>query len=285
MKRYTLTGLLGLILLFAAGEAAGQSKEQREKIDRMAVQLEELKTETMLLQRQVQSMQDTFNKTMGELNTLVVQMSDNIATIRRAQSSISTGTSDTVTTVSAMGERLTATNQRMERLSEQFAQLKKVIEDIPKMPTFAQITPGNAEQLFAAAYSDYSRGNYDLALSEFRQYVEIYPGSELADNAQFWIGEIRLVQKNIPEAITEYDKVAQLNPNGDKATIAMHKRAQLLLQSERKDEAVAQWLALIKAFPKSPEAIQATEQLQQVAPEALLPPVPEKPAPRKGRRP
>ena len=286
MKKYNLASLLIIaILLTGSGEAVGQSKDQREKIDRMAVQLEELKTEIMLLQRQIQSMQDTFNKTNGELGTLVVQMSDNIATIRRAQSSISTSTTDTVTTVSAMGERLTATNQRMERLSEQFAQLKKVIEDIPKMPTFAQITPGNAEQLFAAAYSDYSRGNYDLAVSEFRQYVEIYPGSELADNAQYWLGEIRLAQKNLPEAIAEYNKVATLNPNGDKAATAMHKRAQLLLQLERKEEAVAQWLALIKAIPKSPEALQATTQLEQIAPEALLPPVPEKPAPKRGRRP
>ncbi|NDD64745.1 MAG: outer membrane protein assembly factor BamD [Acidobacteria bacterium] len=240
----------------------------------------------MLLQRQVQSMQDTFNKTMGELNTLVVQMGDNIATIRRAQSSISTNTSDTITTVTAMGERVTATNQRMERLSEQFAQLKKVIEDIPKMPTFAQITPGNAEQLFAAAYSDYSRGNYDLAISEFRQYVEIYPGSELADNAQFWIAEILMARRSPAEAAAEYEKVGILNPNGDKTTAAMYKRGQILLQLERKDEAVAQWLALIKDHPKSQEAIRATEQLQEIAPESLLPPPPpEKPAPRKARRP
>jgi len=285
--RNILSGLLVLLLLlanFAEGQA--QNKEQREKIDRMAVQLEELKTEVMLLQRQVQSMQDTFNKTTGELNTLVVQMSDNIATIRRAQSAISTNSGDTITTVTAMGERLTATNQRMERLSEQFAQLKKVIEDIPKMPTFAQITPGNAEQLFAAAYSDYSRGNYDLAISEFRQYVEIYPGSELADNAQYWIAEILVARKSLPEAVAEYEKVGVVNPQGDKTANALFKRGQLLLQLERKDEAVAQWLSLIKDHPKSQEAIQATEQLQQVAPEALLPPdPPQKPAVRKGRRP
>lgn len=287
MRSNCLTGLLAAILLVGMpGLALGQNKEQREKIDRMAVQLEELKTEVMLLQRQVQSMQDTFNKTMGELNTLVVQMGDNIANVRRAQSSISTNTGDTITTVTAMGERVTATNQRMERLSEQFAQLKKVIEDIPKMPTFAQITPGNAEQLFAAAYSDYSRGNYDLAISEFKQYVEIYPGSELADNAQFWIAEIHLVRRNLNEAVAEYEKVGVLNPNGDKTTIAMFKRGQVLLQLERKEEAVAQWLTLIKDHPKAQEAIQATEQLQQIAPEALLPPpLPEKPAPRKGRRP
>ena len=280
--------LLGLaVLVMLHGQAWSQSKDQREKIDRMAVQLEELKTEITLLQRQVQSMQETFNKTTGELNTLVVQMSDNIAAIRRAQSSISTNTNDTIAQTSAMGERLTATNQRMERLSEQFAQLKKLIEDIPKMPTFTQLTPGNAEQLFAAAYSDYSRGNYDLALSEFKQYVEIYPGSELADNAQYWIAEIRLAQKNPAEAAAEYEKVAVINPAGDKAAIALYKRGAILLEMEKKDETVAQWLALIKNYPKSPEATQATQQLQQIAPEALAPPAPvqpEKPA-RKGRKP
>src|SRR5262245_27125080 len=201
--------LLGLISLVAIA----QSKDQKDKIDRMGVQLEEMKTELVLLQRQVQAMQDTFNKTTGELNTLIVQMADNISAIRRAQSSVSTSSGETVSQISAMGERITATNQRMERLSEQFAQLKKVIEDIPKQPTFTQITPGNAEQLFAAAYSDYSRGNFDLAMSEFKQYVETFPGSEMADNAQYWIGESLYAQKKLPEAVAEVDNVKPVNPN------------------------------------------------------------------------
>lgn len=267
-------------------QTAAQSKEQREKIDRMAAQLEELKTEVTMLQRQVQTMQDTFHKTSGELNTLIVQMSDNISAIRRAQSSISTNSNDTITQVSAMGERLTATNQRMERLSEQFAQIKKLIEDIPKMPTFAQITPGNAEQLFAAAYSDYSRGNYDLALSEFRQYVETYPASELADNAQYWVGEIFYAQKKFPEAAAEFEKVAVMNQNGDKTPTALYKRGLVLLEMGNKDGAVIQFQSVAKNYPKSGEGNLALQQLQQLAPELLTQPQPqvEKPV-RKPRKP
>src|SRR5262245_61496426 len=160
--------LLAIIILPLS--AVAQSREQREKIDRMATQIEDLKTELVLLQRQTQTMQDTFNKAMGELNTLIVQMSDNISTIRRATESVSTRGGDVVSQVTSMGERITATNERMERLSEQFAQLKKIIEDIPNQPAIRD--PGNAEQLFAAAYVDYSRGNYALALQEFNQYVE-----------------------------------------------------------------------------------------------------------------
>lgn len=279
-----LVALLLFLVMFTAAPAFAQSKEQKEKIDRMAAQLEELKTELILLQRGVQGMQDTFNKTTGELNTLIVQMSDNISAIRRAQSAVSTNSNESVNQVTAMGERVTATNQRMERLSEQFAQLKKLIEDIPKMPTFTQITPGNAEQLFAAAYSDYSRGNFDLALSEFRQYVETYPSSELADNAQYWIGEILYAQKKLPEAVAEYEKVGTVVPRGDKTATALYKRGLVLLEMEKKDDAVAQFMAIIKDFPKIRESELATQQVQQLAPELLVPPAPA-PLPPAGRKP
>lgn len=275
-----------LVVILLPLDASAQSKDQREKIDRMAAQIEEMKTELVLLQRQTQTMQDTFNKTTGELNTLIVQMSDNISAIRRAQSSVSTNSGEAVSQVTAMGERITATNSRMERLSEQFAQLKKLIEDIPKAPTFTQLTPGNAEQLFAAAYSDYSRGNFDLAASEFKQYVEIYPSSELADNAQYWIGEILYAQKKLPEAVVEFEKVKAINPNGDKTTVALYKRGLILLEMDKKDDAVAQFLTIFKEYPKTKEGELATQQLQQLAPELLAPPPqPEKPASRKSRKP
>jgi len=266
---YKLPLLIAVFFLPLSG--AAQSKDQRDKIDRMAGQIEELKTELVLLQRNTQTMQETFNKTMGELNTLIVQMSDNISAIRRAQSAVSTSSGDVATQVTSMGERITATNTRMERLSEQFAQLKKLIEDIPKAPTFSVITPGNAEQLFAAAYSDYFRGNYDLALSEFRQYVEVYPGSELADNAQYWIGEILYAQKKLPEAVAEFEKVKTLNPNGDKTSAALYKRAQILQDMGRKDDAINQFFAIFRDFPKTREGELATQQLQQLAPELLAP--------------
>jgi tol-pal system protein YbgF len=289
MKNSRFPGfLLSLLIVLTPLTVVAQSKEQREKIDRMAAQIEELKTELVLLQRQTQTMQDTFNKTMGELNTLIVQMSDNVSAIRRGQSAVSTSSNETATQITTMGERITATNQRMERLSEQFAQLKKVIEDIPKAPTFAQITPGNAEQLFAAAYSDYSRGNYDLALSEFKQYVEIYPGSELADNAQYWIGEILYTQKKMPEAIAEFEKVRTVNPEGDKTAVALYKRGLILLEMGNKEAAVAQFHLLFKDYSKTKEGELAAQQLQQLAPELLAPPPapqPEKPAARKPRKP
>jgi tol-pal system protein YbgF len=157
----------------------------------------------------------------------------------------------------------------MERLSEQFAQLKKIIEDIPNKPLFAVLPPGNAEMLFAAAYGDYARGNYDLALSEFRQYVETYPGSELADNAQYWIGEILFAQKKLTEAVAEFEKVRAVNPNGDKTATALYKRGMILLEMGRRDEAVVQLLGVFKDYSKTKEGELAYQKLMDIAPESL----------------
>jgi tol-pal system protein YbgF len=282
IRVYTLPILLAVIFLPLA--AAAQSKEQREKIDRMATQVEDLKTELVLLQRQTQSMQDTFNKTMGELNTLIVQMSDNISTIRRATESASTRGGDVVSQVSSMGERLTATNDRMERLSEQFAQLKKLIENIPKAPVIGSIEPGNPDQLFAAATGDYFRGNYELALSEFRQYVETYPSSEMADNAQYFIGEILIAQKKLPDAVAAFEKVKTVNPSGDKTAPALYKRAMVLIDMGQREEAVVQLLALFKDYSKTKEGEQAFIKLQEIAPESVSQPTSppnRRPTPRK----
>lgn len=267
IRVYTLPLLLTIVLLPSTG--VSQNKETREKIDRMAVQVEDLKTELVVLQRSTQTMQDTFNKTMGELNTLIIQMSDNISTIRRATESVSTRGGDVVSQVASMGERITAANERMERLSEQFSQVKKLIEDYQKGPVMGEITPGNPDQLFASAYADYSRGNYPLALQEFTQYVETYPTSEMADNAQYWIGETLYAQKKLTEAAAAFEKVKTVNPNGDKAAPALYKRGMVLLEMSRKDEAVVQLLAVYREYSKTKEGELAYQKLLDVAPDSL----------------
>ena len=273
IRGYKLSLSLAVTLLSLTGlafTASAQSKETKEKIDRMATQVEDLKTELVLLQRTTQTMQDTFNKTMGELNTLIVQMTDNISAIKLGQSQVSANSINAVAQVSTIGERVTATNDRMERLSEQFAQVKKLIEDYQKGPAMGPITPGNPDQLFAAAYADYSRANYPLALSEFTTYVESYPTSEMADNAQYWIGEIYYAQKNLPEAAAAFEKVRTISPNGDKASAALYKRAMILLELSRREEAIVQLLSVYKDFSRTKEAELAHQKLMEIAPESLI---------------
>jgi TolA-binding protein len=203
------------LMSFVTAPVCVGDKEDKEKLDRLWARLEDMKPEMITLEKQAQSLRDAINRAGGEQCGLIRQIIRNTSAIRRAQLTISTNSKDASTQIASIGEQITEANERLERLSEQFAALKKLIEDVPKQPAFAQITPGDPEQLFAVAYSDYSHGNYALALSEFQQYIETYPDSEMADNAEYWIGEILYAQKKYQDAADALIRVFGINPKGE----------------------------------------------------------------------
>jgi len=254
---------LFILMFFVAAPVGAGDKEDKEKFDRLWAQIEDLKPEMITLEQQVQSLRDAINKAGGEQGSLIRQIIRNTSAIRRAQLTVSTNSNDATTQIASIGERITDTYERLERLSEQFEALKKLIEDVPKQPAFAQITPGDPEQLFAVAYSDYSHGNYALALSEFQQYIETYPDSEMADNAEYWIGEILYAQKRYEDAIDVFSHVYNISPKGDKVAIALYKRALAMAEMGRREEAVAQLNSLVKAYPKRQESAIAKQRLQE----------------------
>jgi tol-pal system protein YbgF len=252
-----------LTVVLISSLAGSGLADQKDREAQLKLALDELKAEVIVLGRQVRTMQETMDKNSGQLNTLVTQIVDNVNAIRQAQSRVAEASAGAIQSVSGLGEQLSSTNQRIDRLSEQLAQVRKLVENLPKLPTFAQITPGNPDQLFAAAYGDYSRGNYDLAVSEFRQYVETYPSSEMADNAQYWIGECYYSKKLLNEAIAEFDKVSILFPKSDKVPGARFKKGITLIELGQQEAGRAELAALIKLYPRSNEAVLAKQQLEK----------------------
>src|SRR5262249_10682637 len=205
----------------------------------------------------------TLDRNSGQANALINQIVDTVNAIRQAQSRSVESSVSAINQVGTLGEHLSATNQRIDRLSEQLAELKRLIENLPKMPTMATITPGNPDQLFAAAYGDYSRGNYDLAISEFRQYVETYPTSEMADNAQYWIGEAFYAKKQPNEALAELDKVILSFPKGNKVPAARYQKGMILMELGQTDPARAEFKTIIRLHGRSREAQLAQQQLEK----------------------
>jgi tol-pal system protein YbgF len=259
--KFITAALVGLVLV---SSMSGRGlADQKDRDAQLKLALDELKAEVIVLERQVRTMQEAMDKNSGQLNGLIVQIVDKVNAISLAQSRVSEGSSSAIQSVSGLSEQISSTNQRIDRMSEQLAQIRKLVENLPKLPTFTQITPGNPDQLFAAAYGDYSRGNYDLAISEFRQYVETYPSSEMADNAQYWIGECYYGKKQFNEAISEFDKVSLLFPKGDKVAAARFKKAMALMDLGQTDAARAEFLAIMRAYPRSNEAVLAKQQLER----------------------
>jgi TolA-binding protein len=232
--------------------AAGRSDKDK---DQMKAAIDDLKSEVVILERQVGDLRQSLDRNSGQMGTLITQISDNVNAIRQAQSRVADSAGGAINAVSGISEQLGSTNERINKLSGQIEELRKLVENMPKLPAFSAITPGNPEQLFAAAVADYYRANYDLALSEFRDYAASYPQSQMACYAQFWVGECLFAKQNYQDAINEYD---QVGPKCDKAPGAIYKKAKALLQLGQTDAAAAELKKLAK-YPNSNEAALAKQ--------------------------
>ena len=122
----------------------------------------------------------------------------------------------------------------------------------------------SVEDTFSAAYADYAKGNYALALAGFQEFLRKYPGSELADNAQFWIAESYYAQGDLTSAAAQYDKVVQSYPKGDRVPAALLKRGLCLIEMDRAAEGVVLLQHLIQSRPASDEAALAKQKLAEL---------------------
>jgi tol-pal system protein YbgF len=128
-------------------------------------------------------------------------------------------------------------------------------------PTVAAPGAQDPQQLYEQATQDLTQGRYPLALQEFRDYVRGFPTSELADNAQYGVGECFFAQSQFDSAAVEYEGIERLAPQGDRVPAGLWK---LALSREKLGQAALARRTLedlVKRFPLSGEAQLARDRL------------------------
>jgi tol-pal system protein YbgF len=125
-------------------------------------------------------------------------------------------------------------------------------------------TSDNPMEVYQAAYRDYQRGNYDLALAGFRDFLKNYPNSELSSNAEYWIGESLYSQKKYSEAIEQFNGVVNKYPKSDKAPGALLKKGYAYLALNDRPRAIVQFQYVVHEYPSSRESALAKDRLKQL---------------------
>jgi len=137
---------------------------------------------------------------------------------------------------------------------------------------------GTAEQSYKAAYHDFTRGNYTLAIAEFREFVRRYPDASQADGAQYWIGEsyfsmgraavsagqAEKAREALEQSVQEFRKVFVNYPRGRQVPTALYKEALALIELKQMKVAQARLQYLVDNFPQSEEAPLARERLKSL---------------------
>jgi tol-pal system protein YbgF len=183
--------------------------------------------------------------------------------------------------VHALDERIQDANRRLDRMSQDVLTNRELSRrmtppapsapppaDAP--PTAGTTPPGSgqavpsAESLYNAAYADFSKGNYALAISGFEEYASRFPESDLADNALYWIGECHFSQGEFPAAVQSLDAMLEKYPQSDRAPAANLKKGLALLEDNKIGQAIVQLRYVIATYSTSDEARVARDKLQSM---------------------
>jgi tol-pal system protein YbgF len=139
------------------------------------------------------------------------------------------------------------------------------LEQPPTTPVAAPVTsPPSPEALYRSAYEDYMRSNYDLAAQGFQEYLRRWGTTDLADNAQYWIGECYDAQGLSQEALAAFSEVLEKYPTSDKAAAAQLKKGLLYLKLGDQGQGVVNLQYVVFEHPGTREADLAREKLRSL---------------------
>ena len=103
-----------------------------------------------------------------------------------------------------------------------------------------------------------------MAAQEFGDYLKYYGTTDLASNAQFYVGELFFAQQQYDQAINAYSKVINNYPKSFKLAPAHLKRALALIALGEKNSGVSELRMVVKSYPGTDEERRAKAKLQEL---------------------
>ncbi|MCB1034722.1 MAG: tol-pal system protein YbgF [Acidobacteria bacterium] len=256
------TAALGLLigsLFFLGGCSSGQQLEsiqsQLADLQRQILQLQRqspTKEDIELLRQEVARQREALLKTEADQGVRLEALEGMIERLE-------TGLDDSTEQLARLAQQLAATNQELKAART-------------SAPTFGAGASGDRpgvsgqdpESLYRAAYNDYLRGNYDLAIQQFQEYIGTFPEADLADNAAYWLGECFYRQEKYRLAIGEFDNLLDRYPRSDKIPSALLKKAYAFLELNERSQGIVQLQHVIREYPSSDESNLARQRLREL---------------------
>jgi tol-pal system protein YbgF len=238
------------------------------------------------------------------IKTLVGQSNDNVnklsATMGSLQKSVqdvqanSGARLDTMSTqVQGLSDNLEEIKSRLGKLNQQLVDLQNSVQGLDakisgggvsapatatptsstgsprpagSSPNSSALPPGapSADTLYSNGLRDITSGKYDLARSEFEDYLKFYADTDLASNAQFYLGEIFYKQKQYVDAVAAYDKVLTNYPKSFKLGPARLRKGMALIELGQKTAGIRELREVIKRYPGSDEDRLARTKLKEL---------------------
>jgi tol-pal system protein YbgF len=123
----------------------------------------------------------------------------------------------------------------------------------------AEMLSPTAQVLYDRGYTLYHQGHFVDAEASFQRFLQANTGSELADNAQYWIGECRYARSDLRGALAAFRETVERYPKGNKVPDALLKAGQSLEGLGDVEGARVTYREVVRRFPGTAAAAVAEE--------------------------
>jgi tol-pal system protein YbgF len=211
--------------------------------------------------------------TKDEIASLEVSLLESSESLEASQSGVSSELAELTENLLALESKLDDTNFRLAQLSLQIAATNQELlvarnaaEEARRRPTPLPVTqPSDPKSLYETTYDDYIQGNYDLAILGFRQYLDTYRNTDLADNATYWIGECFYRQSKFQKAIDQFEAVLSQFQDSDRTPSALLKKGYAHLELAQRAQGIVQLQRVICEYAGTDEAHLASQRLAEMS--------------------
>jgi tol-pal system protein YbgF len=125
-------------------------------------------------------------------------------------------------------------------------------------------SPPDAKKLYDRALTAYYQRDYRTAISGFREFINTFPSSDLADNSFYWIGESYYGQEDFERAISSFLKLVDRYPHGNKVPDALFKIGLAYGELKNPEKATEFLTRLMDNYPFSAAAQKAKAKINQL---------------------
>jgi tol-pal system protein YbgF len=123
---------------------------------------------------------------------------------------------------------------------------------------------GGDQAAYNQAFDILKGGKYADALLAFKQFLQTYPQSSLADNAQYWLGESYYVTRDFQNAAAAFQTLLDRWPDSRKAPDALLKLGYTQAELQHTAQARATLASVSTRYPGSDAANLAAARLLQL---------------------
>jgi len=237
---------------------------QRTLIEQSSETVNKLNATMSGLQKSVQDVQANSGTRLDTMSTQVQGLSDNLEEIKSRLGKLNQQLVDLQNSVQSIDARLASGAPPVTPSGSASAPTAGPGSGgVPSASTPSGPAP-SADTLYSNGLRDITSGKYDLARSEFLDYLKFYGDTDLASNAQFYLGEIAYTQKNYDQAVQEYDKVLNNYPKSFKLAPARLKKGMALIELGQKNSGVRELREVVKRYPGTEEERRARAKLKEL---------------------